>query len=510
MNIRANCLALQESDSRVLRRWLQDTLILACGLLLVSGPSNAQLDSVATLTLTCPIAGASEAPSKLYRIETGLLPGDRLGRHLQVNRDGSRLLALQSVRSRGDFLVMRMDGSWQIEWAIVAGGPHAETPYAVTTTSNDAVVVVGDTVSRFPTPLLGPSDDYPHGFAIALAPNGASQWASEFRIPNTQELYLNDVSPTQDGGVLLGGQFHVRFPKEMGLAVLARLKPDGTVEWASTWGNEPGFHVQALLPGANGHHIALAETWEGFDSTVAAIDESGKVAWATRIRFPDKDRTVALAAPDDGALLSRTLDDGRLFATRVSANGELIWSREYLVEGGPFFLAGASATDGGYLFLGGSDATEPRGEFYTLRLDADGNPMQASVVALQPYFLNEEPKVAVAPIRTVLWTSPDPNGGFALAGNLLMGTQKDIAAIAAGKRVDRWRIKQSAFLIDLDRLGRVNGCSKPVAVSTRNVPVPEHRAVELEMRPIEQFGKAISSNWPLVDLLNHQRLKVGH
>jgi hypothetical protein len=136
--------------------------------------------------------------------------------------------------------------------------------------------------------------------------------------------------------------------------------------------------------------------------------------------------------------------------------------------------------------------------------------MQASVVALQPYFLNEEPKVAVAPIRTVLWTAPDPNGGFALAGNLLVGTQKDIAAIAAGKRVDRWRIKQSAFLIDLDRLGRVNGCSKPVAVSTRNVPVPEHRTVELEMRPIEQFGKAISSNWPLVDLLNHQQLKVGH
>jgi hypothetical protein len=470
----------------------------------------AQYDEIHLRTLQCPL-GTAEVHSSDLRVLVAdgpqLTLDERRSNVFRLTADGSLFLALVAGRAEGDFLVLRMTPAGRIEWAASAGGTRQERPLAIAVTTEGSVVSVGFTTSFFRSSIgryLGKDD--PHGFAMALTGDGERKWAQDFRLGGvTRELYLSAASPTRDGGVILGGLFRER---AMG-GVLARVNADGAVAWARVYGRGSGYGITDVIPGREGRHIVVAHTRSDSAVLIAEIDEAGTIGRASAIKLPGEDAPAqAMAAPDGGVVLtSRSSDRKMVYATHFAADGKPTWSRAYMMDERPDLGAGAGAGDRGYLLVGTSRDSEARGEFFALRIGADGAPIVASVVALRPYFASSEPRETVG-VPNMFAVQPTQNGGFALAGSLLVGAQEDIDAIGAGRRPDLSRLKLTVMLMDLDTAGSAGACSTQVNVSSEPVQIPERQDFALESEPVDAFGSHIF--WgPLVDPSNFKRLKVA-
>ena len=437
---------------------------LGLGLSLAGVATWAQYDEIHLRTLQCTLGTAEVHPSDLRVLvaDGTYLMLEETANAFRSTADGSRFLALIAGRGTEDFLVLRMTPTGRIEWAASAGGQRRERPLAIAVTTEGSVVSVGFTKSFFRSTFamyLGTDD--PHGFAMALTGDGERKWAQDFRLGGvTRELYLTAASPTRDGGVILGGLFHERAHAG---GVLARVNADGAVVWTRVYGRGSGYAITDVIPGREGRHIVVAHTKSDSAVLIAEIDEDGTIGRASAIPLPGSDAPArAMAAPDGGVVLtSRTSDRKMVYATHFAADGKPTWSRAYMMDERPNLSAGAGAGDRGYLLVGTSRDSEARGEFFALRIGVDGAPLGASVVALRPYFASSEPRETVG-VSNLFAVQPAPNGGFALAGSLLVGAQEDIDAIGAGRKSDLSGIRTAVMQMDLDTAGNAGACSKQV------------------------------------------------
>ncbi len=202
---------------------------------------------------------------------------------------------------------------------------------------------------------------------VKVHPDGTPLWARSFRTEGEvfdEQLYLQSVAPTLDGGMLVGTSPHY----------LLKLSADGALERAMRPADpgaiKSGFNV--LLPSRDGTLVAGRIYDQGDDQPdlwLIKLDHAGEISWSVRWGQPEVAETPrALIELDDGyAVIGTSFSVGqepahRGLIIRLDREGNTRWARELIgctVLEGVELRAGLLSRDGD-LVVGGAYAAPQR------------------------------------------------------------------------------------------------------------------------------------------------------
>jgi len=212
---------------------------------------------------------------------------------------------------------------------------------------------------------------------LKLDMDGNIDWQSVYGTTNDGP-YGATVLETRDGGYLLAGG-------AMGWSFFIKLDAERRIQWQRRYWGIWGA-TQATSDG--GYIALLAEEMSSRSGALAKLDPDGNVQWVKTY-----DRTVGLRSmqqtEDGGIILAGyitadcpTCEDALKWQTDVSvlkvdSEGEIQWQRAY---GGPRYDAATrvlQTLDGGYAVLGYTDSDyleiSGDGDVWLIKLDGDGN-----------------------------------------------------------------------------------------------------------------------------------------
>ncbi len=163
--------------------------------------------------------------------------------------DGGFLLA-GTTKSFGagatDVWLLRLNASGQVLWQRSYGGTGDDVPTAVERTSDAGVVVIGYTNSF--------DELITKAWVLRLGSAGGIRWQRTYGTSG-QDNSLS-VSETPDGRLILWGStdFGVVDPN----AWMAKLKPNGTIAWQRSYGDEGAQRYAVGAPGPDGDYYLVA------------------------------------------------------------------------------------------------------------------------------------------------------------------------------------------------------------------------------------------------------------
>jgi len=210
---------------------------------------------------------------------------------------------------------------------------------------------------------------------------------------------FNSVALAPDGSVIAVGDTGSSEPSG-GDALVVKIRPDGSLAWAKTYG---GSHVDlfnAVAIAPDGGIIAAGWTMSadgdfpgsgGQNAVVARIDPDGSLAWA-RTSGGSGDGFTSVAVASDGSIIAagNTQSAGGDFPVakgdqdavlaKINPDGSLAWARAYGGSGADQFDSVTVGPDGGIVAAGYTGSTN--GDFpitegvndgVVARIDPDGS-----------------------------------------------------------------------------------------------------------------------------------------
>lgn len=189
---------------------------------------------------------------------------------------------------------------------------------------------------------------------------------------------------------------------------VVKYKADHTIEWQKTYGGSGNDRGRSIIQTLDGGYalIGSSSSTDGdvsnnsgqLDFWMVKLDSSGNISWENSFGFPGNDEGISLIQTSDlGYLLIGVLDvtgsggegntrassrhaGGDYWAVKLSASGELEWSRYF---GGNFTDTPEGVVqlpDEGYIIAGGSDSEDTdisnnigTYDFWVIRISSDGD-----------------------------------------------------------------------------------------------------------------------------------------
>ncbi|MBT3391480.1 MAG: hypothetical protein HN413_13855 [Chloroflexi bacterium] len=280
------------------------------------------------------------------------------------NRDGSH-----------DFLVIKLDKDGYLLWSRVIGGPRDERgSYSVSPTSDGGFLLTGTTLSFG----AGKTDM----FIVKLDANGDLDWSQAIGGAGAEGGMT--TLEIDDGYIAMGSTDSFGAGKKDLLVV--KLKSDGTLDWAKTYGGIED-DVGSGIVQVEGGYVIGGTIWSfgagdaNADAGLIKIDPQGNVIWAKTIGgsageginwdgvrvtrdggFAFGDRTGSFGAKGGGAL----------FGIKLNSQGDLVWST--MVDGpGEDVGWTMNETDDGFIAGGKLTLPEHGGDVLIVKFDKDGN-----------------------------------------------------------------------------------------------------------------------------------------
>ena len=262
---------------------------------------------------------------------------------------------------------------------------------------------------------------------VKLAPDGATQWTRT--IDTGEDDGAEDLVELPDGGFAIAAQngSDARGPAR---PRLVRLSPDGEIAWDRFVTD--GFDVgRAVVPADDGGTTVLTG-----NGTVARFDTAGRTLWCRTTGIPEAQALQQLAdggyvvggrvtyrtatnvtpPPVPGAsavpVTASTYAGREGMASRLSADGTIVWERRYGESGLNRVLALAESRDRTGLLLTG-DGTPPASAgilLLALALDTAGTPGTVTQLGTVPFSDPAWIRTDPAGYR-VLYQSADPTAG---------------------------------------------------------------------------------------------------
>ncbi len=321
-----------------------------------------------------------------------------------------------------DFLAIKLDFQGNLVWTTTIGGPDDERgSYSVRPTSDGGFLLTGTSRSFG----LGKTDL----FIVKLDSDGKLLWSKAIGGAGSEGGMTTLEVP--DGYIAIGDTDSYGAGKKDLLVV--RLKPDGTMNWAKTYGgieDDVGSGIAKV-----GEKFVIGGTIWSFgageaDSGLIKIDPQGNVIWAKTIGgekgeginwdgvrvtrdggFAFGDKTGSYGAKGGGAIFGIKLDDkgdvewtsmvdgpqedagwtmnetrdgfvaggkltlpekgGDIIFIKFSPDGQFAWARVF-GEAGLDELEEIRPFEGGYVMAGVTRMIEPAGDFLVARVNSNG------------------------------------------------------------------------------------------------------------------------------------------
>ncbi len=272
-----------------------------------------------------------------------------------------------------DVYVIKLNANGSIEWTRTIGGDSIDYGYSIIQTIDGGYAITGGTVSFG----AGWSDVY----VIKLNANGNIEWTKTIGGSNWDEGY--SIIQTIDSGYVIAGRT-LSFGAGLEDVYVIKLSANGNIEWTKTIGGsnwDGGFSIIQTIDGGyaiTGGTVSFGAGYE--DVYVIKLSANGNIEWTKTIGGSNSDWGWSIIQTTDGgyAIAGRTTSFGAggfdVYVIKLDTSGNIQWTKTI---GGSSWDYGRSiiqTTDGGYAIAGEANSFGA-GDYdvYVIKLDTSGN-----------------------------------------------------------------------------------------------------------------------------------------
>ena len=311
-----------------------------------------------------------EKMDKAFSIQQTSDGGYVIGGYTESFGAGSYDLWIIKLRSNGD-----------IEWQKTYGGQDCECMDegdSIQQTADGGYVVAGTTCSF--------GDEYGDFWVLKLNAQGDIEWQKAYNGGYVDRASV--IRQTSDGGYILAGkgEFWDQGGYKYDLWVL-KLNAQGDIEWQKIFGM-PGADAKeiSVQQAALGGYIVVGNVeYNGTgnrDFLVLKLSASGDIEWqkVSGDEGHDESGDAVIETTDGGYVVAGSLVSSSpmaggstlLLLMKLDSRGNVVWQKTY-GEREEFANALQQTSDGGYVVAGYTSSGAGNGDFWVLRLDADGD-----------------------------------------------------------------------------------------------------------------------------------------
>lgn len=212
-------------------------------------------------------------------------------------KDGGAIIIGETITFKNqvknaDILVLKTDKDGKVSWSKVFGGDSTDYAYSIQETSEGGYILAGETKS------YGAGDwDF---YLLKLSKDGNVEWSRT--LGDVKSDGARSITETEDGGFLVGGNTY-NFKAVESDVCIAKLKKEGDVEWAKTYG---GLETDYLLSikSLNKDRFAICGFSNSFglkyeDAFVMLLKGNGKPIWSKAFGSDTSDYGVNICFTSD-------------------------------------------------------------------------------------------------------------------------------------------------------------------------------------------------------------------
>ena len=295
-------------------------------------------------------------------------------------------------------------------WTRLLGTRFDEYAYALTTGTDGAIYMAGETAGNLDGPLNGGSYFYGSNYAFLTKynPDGTKAWTRLLGTSSSE--YLMALTTGTDGAVYMAGATYDNLsgPFNSGSyfygsndAFLIKYNPDGTKAWTRLLGTGYDDYASALTTGKDGAIYMAGFTYGDLDAQtnsgsdrgdafLTKYNADGAKVWTRLLGTSSDDYAIDLTTGTDGAIYMAGTTYGNLdgkissggsdaFLTKYNPDGTKAWTRLLGTSSDDYAYALTTGTDGaiymaGYTSGGNLDGetTSGGGDAFLTKYNADG------------------------------------------------------------------------------------------------------------------------------------------
>ncbi|WP_426278852.1 T9SS type A sorting domain-containing protein [Chryseobacterium sp. S-02] len=311
----------------------------------------------------------------------------------------------------GDYWVVKLNNSGNIQWQKSLGGSGYDYPYSVQQTSEGGYIVAGRTQSNDGDVTGYHGSVYSDFWIVKLDPNGNIQWQKS--IGGNSEDVAYSIKQTSDGGYIVAGESSSTDGDAVGHLPynntdlwIVKINNAGDIQWQKSFGGynselafdakqtSDGGYIVAGATDSNSGDVTLL--YGEYDYWVLKLDSTGNLQWQKTFGGSGTDNAQSVIQTSDGGYMvagfSRSGNGlvhdhyGNLYTNdawiiKLDASGNIIWKKSKGGTGNDVANFIKEMPDGGYVFAGysssddGDAAGNPTGSanFWIVKINNNGN-----------------------------------------------------------------------------------------------------------------------------------------
>ena len=260
---------------------------------------------------------------------------------------GNEILTNNGSSANSDGLIIKYDVEGEVEWAESFGGSGSDTIYSVAVTSDEGIIAGGyfyETV-QVGNGILTSNGGY-DGLIIKYNGSGEVEWAKSFG--GSDDDYINSVAETSDGGYIAGGYFYsdtIQVGNETLTSngdydgLIIKYDSEGGVEWAKNIGGSSHDYIYSVASTSDGGYITggyfisrsiqvenevIKNNYTGTnltsDGLIIKYNANGRVEWTKSFGGNDDDSIDSVLETRNGKVIA----GGYFSSDTIEENGHTL------------------------------------------------------------------------------------------------------------------------------------------------------------------------------------------
>ena len=251
-----------------------------------------------------------------------------------------------------DVWLLKIDNSGNLIWSKTYGGVGDDEGKEIIPTSDGNYVIVGRT-----NYTSGPNFD---GFLKKINPSGNEIWTKYYG--GSAYETLRSVKQCSDGGFILLGQSFTYGHGAPGDIYLVRTNSAGDVTWTQTYGGANEDDGNFVLANSDGTFTFTSETTSfgagDYDVEATKVDANGGIIWDKFYGGNVKDVSKTIRSTSDGGYIigaitrSFGLINPNMWQVGLNAYGASLWTHNYVSWYNEDGFSAKQTSDGGFIIVG--------------------------------------------------------------------------------------------------------------------------------------------------------------